>query len=125
MFKVFGIVIISLFLSQTIKHTKENYSIYISLAVSLLIMLMGITELSTSLEFLSDFGRISGYSDYIVIISKALGVSLITESASEMCIDFGEKQLSGKLEFLGKCEILALSLPIIKDITKILEDLLL
>ena len=58
---------------------------------------------------LSD-GGVSG--EYVTVLFKALGVSLLTQLAADACRDAGEQGLAAKAEFAGKIAMLVLALPL-------------
>ena len=58
---------------------------------------------------LSD-GGVSG--EYVTVLFKALGVSLLTQLAADACRDAGEQGLAAKAEFAGKIAMLVQALPL-------------
>ena len=54
---------------------------------------------------------------------KSLGIAILTSLASELCKDCGEGGLASKTELFGKCTIISLAAPIIKDIVEIAKEI--
>lgn len=54
--------------------------------------------------------------EYISVLWKGLAISLVSVTASDLCRNAGENAIADKVELLGKCEILVLSLPLLKKL---------
>ncbi len=120
MFKITGIVIIALLFSQTVRQLNAGYSAYVGLAASLVLLFIGLSEIDPVLRYFSELGEFTGRPEYTAALAKALGISLISESAADMCTDLGEYGLGEKVRFAGKCEIMLLALPLMKEIVSVL-----
>ena len=70
---------------------------------------------------LSD-GGVSG--EYVTVLFKALGVSLLTQLAADACRDAGEQGLATKAEFAGKIAMLVLALPLFRKVSDIALSLI-
>ena len=49
-------------------------------------------------------------------IGATAGIGLLCSAGAEICRDFGEGSLASKIEFAGKCTLLAYCLPLIKTV---------
>ena len=54
--------------------------------------------------------------DVFSIVLKCLGITVIVDFASELCKDYGQGSLSGKIVFSGKVIVVVICLPMIKSI---------
>lgn len=54
---------------------------------------------------------------------KAVGIGMIGQFTAEVCRDAGEPVLAGRVEFFAKIEIVLLSLPQIRQILSLAEEL--
>ena len=61
---------------------------------------------------------------YVKTAVKIMGLSFITQFASEMCRDAGESALASSVETCGKIIMLALSLPIAEALFKLIEGII-
>lgn len=61
---------------------------------------------------------------YLSILLKAVGISLLSSTSADICRDAGEGAIASKVELLGKCEILALSLPLLADLVELIGEVL-
>ena len=60
---------------------------------------------------------------YVSIMLKSLFIAGITRFASELCRDCGENGIASKIEVFGKLGIVSLSLPLLRTILDIINDL--
>lgn len=100
-----------------IKQFRGEISLPVTLCLSVLLMgsAMGLLhELFSWLEGLWE-GK---YMLYYKTMLKALGISLTASLASGICRDAGQTSVAGSVEFVAKCEILCLALPILQDLVK-------
>lgn len=66
----------------------------------------------------------NGYTAYAKTLIKALGVAFACEAGADVCRELGEAGIASKIELAGKIEILALSLPIAKDLLYAARELI-
>lgn len=123
--KIAIIVIIAVILIVLVKELKPEFAIYITIATSLIVLILIFGQLHTvSKEMFSIYSKITTGKEYIPIIIKILAVSYITEFTIQLCNDAGEKALGLKVEFAGKIIIFYISLPIFISIFNLLNKLL-
>lgn len=63
-------------------------------------------------------------TEYLTLLLKALGVSVLTQLAADACRDSGETALSNKVELAGKVTILLLCLPLVKAMIQLSAGLI-
>ena len=112
--KIFAIALICVAVGAIIKLARAELAFAVRMAG--IIVVFGIILLSAESLFrdVSAVFETGSFSEYAVIILKALGVAVLTHVASSICRDSGEAGLAGAVEFAGKCEILLMSLPMIE-----------
>ena len=106
-----------------IRSLKGEMAVSISLCISVLLVGLSLAVCVPILDFINNFVKPSSKS-YITLLFKAIGVSLVASTASDVCRDCGETAIASKVELLGKCEILLLSLPLLEEITKLITHIL-
>ena len=106
-----------------IRSLKGEMAVSISLCISVLLVGLSLAVCVPILDFINNFVKPSSKS-YITLLFKAIGVSLVASTASDLCRDCGETAIASKVELLGKCEILLLSLPLLEEITKLITHIL-
>lgn len=120
-----GLGITAAALSAVIRKYNGEYSLFISLAASLLILGAVITALSPLLDLINELTEASGADGgYIAVLLKALAVCYITQLASDCCRDSGESAVAGKIEFAGKIAVLLIAVPLFESILGIVKDLI-
>ena len=120
-----GTAIAAAALSVILRQYNKEYSLYISLAVSIIIFLAiigSITPVVELIQELSSFSKIE--PQYLSSLLKALSISYITQLASDCCKDSGENAIASKIDLAGKIAILLISVPLFDAIIGIVKDLI-
>ncbi len=120
-----GVGITGAVLSVIMKQYRPEFSVYISL-LSGMIMLGGIINaLAPVVTELMSFAEITDNGfNYGGVLLKTLAVCYLTQTASESCSDAGEKSIATKIDFAGKCAVVIISLPLFKELVRIVKSLL-
>ncbi len=117
MLKIIIFALISLFLILFLNNYKKEYALILAAAAGGGILVAVLTEIySPFKEMLSWLEDCGIDSDLIFYLLKAMGICYITRFASELCSDFGQGSLSGKVELAGKGAVFILSIPMFKSI---------
>lgn len=114
MVKIALIGIVAAIMANFFKGNKDEYSIYISLASSILIFYLGFGKLEVilnTIEKLQSYIKIN--QSYMNILFKIIGITYVTELSASICKDFGYSSISNQVELIGKLTILAISMPIL------------
>lgn len=113
-------------LSSLVKRYNGEFSLFISLGASIIIMgtvLLAVYPLIGLIEELTEM--IGTDAEYAAVLMKALAVCYITQLASDCCRDGGETAIAGKVEFGGKIAILLISVPLFERLIGIIKELML
>lgn len=117
--------IVAVLLAVQLKGSRNEYSIYISLAAGILIFIYGISRLEFIIETIN---KIQGYirfnTEYIGTLVKMIGITYISEFTSSICKDSGYQAIASQIEIFGKLSILAISMPVILALLETIESLL-
>lgn len=117
MIKIIIICLIVLILTVFLRQIMPEYSLFITIISGIGILVFLAIEISTPFlklfEILNNYGINKTLSQYLL---KAFGICLLTKFSAELCIDFGQSSLSGKVEMAGKIAIFLLSFPLIEEI---------
>ncbi|MBQ4121735.1 MAG: hypothetical protein IJD35_06965 [Clostridia bacterium] len=106
-----------------IRAIKSELAIPLSLCISVMLTGISLAICNPIIDFLNNLVEPSS-KNYITLLLKSVGISLVVSTASDICRDCGENAIAAKVELLGKCEILLLSLPLLKEITALITDVL-
>ena len=104
---------------------KSEYSFAAVIAAGAFITVSLLREVVPAVKELSLLADSAGLeNEYLEIAVKSLGVCFLTQFAADTCRDFGQSALAGKAEFVGKCAVFLLSLPMLKSILQTAVSLL-
>ena len=115
------IVLVSLL--AIIRSIKGEMALPISICIAVFLVGLSIAICQPLIEYISNIVEPSSES-YITLLFKAVGISLVASTASDICRECGENTIASKVELFGKCEILFLSLPLLKEITSFVTQVL-
>lgn len=125
MIKIALIGIIAIMMAIIFKKQKEEFSIYIAITASMLILLLGISKLEVIMDAIN---RLQGYiqlnSAYLGILMKIVGITYVTEISASLCKDSGYTSIGDQIELVGKLSILAISMPILLAILDTINNYL-
>ena len=116
--KIFAIALISVSVGAVIRLVRGEMVFAVRIAGILLVFGIMLISLDTLLRDASAAFDTGGFSEYVEIILKALGVAILTHVASSICRDCGEAGLAGAVELAGKIEIILMSLPLIERLLR-------
>lgn len=121
--KVALIGIIGVLLAIQFKSQKAEYSMYIALAVSVIIFAYAVQMLEMILkqvEGLRVFLESGG--EYLGTLLKMVGITYLCEFASGICKDAGYSAISGQIEVFGKLTVLFAGVPILFAVIESIQD---
>lgn len=118
-----GVIVV--LLSIIFKKGKEEYSLYLSIAACIFIMLLGIGKLGVILDAINQLqSYIKINKAYIGILIKIIGITYVTEISASLCKDSGYQAIGEQIEIVGKLTILAISMPIMLSILDTINSFL-
>lgn len=122
---VAGIGIVTVLIAGQLKVLKSEYSLYLSVAVMLLIFFYSAGRLGGILSVMEQIQTYFPVNEiYVRTLLKIVGVSYIAEFASHVCRDAGYGAVGSQIEIFGKLTVLAVSLPILTALLETLNDFL-
>ena len=119
-FKIIGIGFVSLIIVLALKEYKKEYVVYVLLCSGIIILTYSMNTIVEIVGFIKSF---SG-SEYINLLLKITGISILAEYAMSVCKDSGENSIATKIDFGSKIIIISLSIPIISNTLETLLKLL-
>jgi len=117
--------ILTIIVAMAMRQGKAEFATFVSLTGSILIawvavqLLDGITGSFERLERL-----ISVDMEYIVLLTKIIGVTYISEFASALCRDAGYSAVAGQIELVGKLTILTIGMPIVMALFELMVTII-
>ena len=101
-------------LAIPLRKDKQEYSMFISMAVCICIFLYIITKVEIVLEFIQKLeGLVAIDTAYIGLVIKMVGITYAAEFAVNVCKDAGFGAIAGQIETFAKMSILVVSLPVL------------
>ncbi len=115
--KIVGIGLISLVIIIIVKQYKPEFAVYVSLAASILILMLVFDKLFDVINLLSNLANKTAINTkFIALLIKITGIAILTEFAVSICKDCGESAIANKMDIGGKIMIVAVSVPIISSL---------
>ena len=101
-------------LAIPLRKDKQEYSMFISMAVCICIFIYIITKVQIVLEFVQKLeGLVAIDTAYIGLVIKMVGITYAAEFAVNVCKDAGFGAIAGQIENFAKMSILVVSLPVL------------
>lgn len=112
--KIIGIGIIALIIIIILKQYKPEFAVYASIIAGISILIFSLSNISSVINLLQDISSMANInSEFLGIILKITGISILTEFAVSICQDSGESAIANKIDIGGKIMIISMSIPII------------
>ncbi len=126
--EVFSIIIFGIVcavLCVVLKEYKPEYAVMVSIMGAVIIMLFIMRSVSPILDFFSRLNSMTSLDgEYMKILLKSLGITLITQIGSDLCKDIGQTSISSKIELSGKVAVLIISLPLFSSVLVLIEKII-
>ncbi len=111
--KISVIAICGVILAIILKNIKSDLAVFVSIAISLVILFYIFSRLSGIISQLKELaGLIPIGKEYILILIKITGITYMTQIASDICRDNGHSAIAGQLEIFSKLSIAVISMPV-------------
>ena len=125
MTKAAMIGIVGVFLALQLKGSKPEFAVYLSIATSVLLLILAVGRLEVVVESVKLIqNSISVQTAYIQVLLKIIGITYISEFASDICKDAGYSTIAGQIGVFSKLSILAVSMPIITALMDTIQGFL-
>ena len=115
--KIIGVGLIALIIIIIVKQYRPEFTMYVSVAAGIIILLLVMDKLSSIIDLLTNLAnKTSVNNEFIFLLIKITGIAILTEFASSVCKDSGETAIASKVDMGGKIIIIAMSIPIIASL---------
>jgi stage III sporulation protein AD len=122
--KIIGVGFITLILTVMLKDYRRDFAIYASLIGGAIILYYAVDYLKNIVSFLDSLVSTGISKEFIVLLVKITGISILTEFAVSICRDMGESAIANKVDLGGKLLVISLSIPVISGTLSGLLELL-
>ena len=122
--KIIGIGFITLIITIILKEYRKEYAVFSILIGGSIILFLSLDILKNILEFVESISKKSYYENFISLLLKITGISILSEYAISICKDSGETAIANKIDFGGKLIVISLSIPVISTALENLMSIL-
>ena len=122
---VTGIGIVGALIGVLIRQYKPEYGFFVSFATGVVLTVIVVSVISPVTDMISSISQKTGINnEYTSALLKSLAVCYITQIATDCCRDAGENAIASKVEMCGRIAVLLLSLPLFRELSEIVTDLI-
>ena len=123
--KVVAVGLITVVASIIIKQVKPEIAMLITLAGSVVIIMLTVQMLQGVFgSFMSIFNKTGVSNSLFVPVLKIIVIGYLCEFGANLCIDGGCNSIADKILFCGKITILIIALPIINSVIDVVLEFL-
>ncbi len=119
-----GIAVLISVLLWIMRRIAPDFKGILSVGSGLFFLLSALLLLRSFIKYISELSVISGTETEITLLLKLFALSVLLRWGCSVCKDLGEEQLADQLSFLGKAEMLTLSLPYFQNLIAMVLGLL-
>ncbi len=124
MVKFILIIIMSLLVSILLKSYKNGISALFVIAITVSLLICALSMIKPIIDFITTLTDKTGINDsYIKVILKCIGICILGDFTAGLCRDNGESSLALNAEFICKCSLLVISIPIYADVFNMIVKL--
>ena len=124
-FKVAAFAVSGVLLALMLRQTKPEYSVFLSMAVCICIFLYLLNRMQAVFGYLDQLrAQVPVDGIYLDTILKMLGITYITQFASDLCKDAGYSAISSQIELFARVSILFLSFPVLLALVETIGEVL-
>lgn len=123
--KVAVLAVSGVLLALLLRQTKPEYSVFLSMAVCIVIFLYLLNRMQAVFGYLEQLqAQVHIDGIYVDTILKMLGITYITQFASDICKDAGYSAISSQIELFARVSILFLSFPVLLALVETIGEVL-
>ena len=112
-------------LAVLLRQYRPEYAVLISLGCTVLFLGMMLSEMLPVFSAMRETAERTGVSSsYVKMLLKCLGVTLLGETAGQICKESGQLSLAYYMELSSRVMILLLTMPLFRDLVEIVLTLL-
>ena len=101
--KIIGVGLIALIIIIIVKQYRPEFTMYVSVAAGIIILLLVMDKLSAIINLLTNLAnRTSINNEFIFLLIKITGIAILTEFASSVCKDSGETAIQRPARRAGR-----------------------
>lgn len=125
MFKIAAIAVAGALCAVTLKKQTPELALMVALTAGALVLVSSITALEQVRLLIGELSEAAGLSSAVVApVIKTVAIAVITKLSAEICRDAKEGGIAAFVEMAGAAAALAVTLPLIELVMKVVTGLL-
>lgn len=123
--QIIGLGIIGAILTAILGKREKELSILLVIACCVAVLMLSVSLLEPVVDFVTRL-RILGelQEEYVSILLKSAGMSLVLELTCAICEDAGQASLGKTVRICGNAALMYIALPLLQAVVELLERLL-
>lgn len=121
---VIAFAVLCAFLVVYIQQSNPTFAILVGFSACMVVLLFLSSGISLLFENLQTAFSFAVPDEFSVLI-KIVGLSILSQTAQDVCLDAGQRALAGKVDLCGRIAILLAALPLLQSVLAILSELFL
>ena len=113
-----GTGLFALFAVSVIRELRKEYTIPVILTVCIVFFLYNVPKIGEAVQFIREIAVYLEHSRAKILL-RALGITYLTGTSSEICKSAGEPAIGNYIELAGRIEILLLCIPLFRELAEL------
>lgn len=118
------VTVCAVLLALCLRGQQRDIAVLLSMAAVILVFAFTGDRVRAAVDTLTEIAESSTWSDVGKVMCKALGITMLSRIAADICTQAGETALAGQIETAGAVEITLLALPLAVQLLEIAGSLL-
>lgn len=118
------VTVCAVLLALCLRGQQKDIAVLLSMAAVILVFAFTGDRVRAAVDTLTEIAESSTWSDVGKVMCKALGITMLSRIAADICTQAGETALAGQIETAGAVEITLLALPLAVQLLEIAGSLL-
>ena len=124
-FQAAAAILLAVVLSLALGSVGKGTGILLTIAVSVMVLILGITYLKPVMDFLHQLETLGNLNSGMTgILFKVVGIGLLSEIVGMVCTDSGNSSMGKALNMLATAIILWLSIPLFNGLLDLIQNIL-
>lgn len=120
-----ALVLIGVVLTLIVGKQSRDMSLLLSLGICAMICIAAAGYLASLMDFLGEIRALGGLDrEFLAILLKCAGIGFLAELAGLICADAGESAMGKAIQILANAAVIFLSLPLLRQLLELLEEVL-
>ena len=123
--QIAGLTVTAVLIAKLLQRYAAEQAMLLTLLLGVSLTLTAVYSLSPVLNEMDMLLAASGLeAAQTICVSKAIGICIITQLASDLCKDAGESALCTAVVLTGKASLIVLSLPLFSSLLRLVREVL-